>query len=226
MDRKQVGVPTALLLDGAVILGTVVVATLVVLALDLDIGIAKALQGRGDGTVDEYTNLLASYSFAVAALCVAWLSIPGLRRGYPLVSRCSGVFVMTLIIAVLGFVQNLKIERDRPRPSEVIQFGGRYTYKPPFGDEKCSCKSFPSSAAGFGFLLATPFFVLRRQRPLIARSFLAAGLMWGSYIGYGRMLANKHWITDIMWSAALVLMTASVLASIQASWRSEDQSAR
>ncbi len=210
--------PVTLWVDVGVILGLAISISMLCVFAGVDLRLARLVHDPARPEIRDYTNMLSSYSFVVATACLAWLAVPALRRNYPLVSRCAGVFVMTLLVAVLGFIINLKIERDRPRPSEVVEFGGQLPYTPPFGDAPCACKSFPSSAAGFGYLLATPFFVLRRTRPSLARAFLVAGLAWGSYIGYGRMVANMHWLSDIVWSAALVLATASILSQIKATW--------
>lgn len=210
--------PRGLWVDIAGILGTAILLSLLCVLGGVDLQLARLVHDPSRTEVRDYTNMLSSYSFVIAAACLLWLAVPPLRRRFPLTARCAGVFVATLLIAVLGLIMNLKVERDRPRPNEVVEFGGQLPYVPPFGDAPCSCKSFPSSAAGFGYLLATPFFVLRRRRPAVARAFLAAGLAWGSYIGYGRMVANMHWLSDVVWSAALVLSTAAILSRIRVDW--------
>ncbi len=222
MSVRGTTAPTGLWTDLGTILAVTVVISLICVFAEVDMKLAHAVFDPTRGEIRGYTNTLSSFSFALAVAFLAWLAIPPLRRSFPLVSRCGGVFVVTLLIAVLGFIMNLKIERDRPRPSEVVEFGGEQVYHVPFGDAPCGCKSFPSSAAGFGYLLATPFFVLRRARPAVARAFLVAGLAWGSYIGYGRMVANMHWLSDIVWSAAIVLITASIVARIDLTWRAEE----
>lgn len=211
--------------DAGIILGGAILVS-VLCAAGLDMELARLVADPSRPEARGYTNLLARYTFMLAVVALAWLAVPPLRRRYPLATRCAAVLVGTLLIANLGVISNLKIERDRPRPSEVIEFGGAYPYKPPFGDEACDCKSFPSSAAGFGFLPATPFFVLRRRWPRAAYACLIVGLGWGAYIGYGRMVANMHWLSDIVWSAAFVLLTASVLSQVSVSWRREAAPAR
>jgi len=189
------------------------------IAFDLDQILARRVFDPGRPGMRGFTNQLSSYSILAALLGVGGLCVPALRRRWPFVARCIGVFAGTLVIAVLAIVMNLKSELDRPRPNEVVEFGGEYSYRWPFAYADCGCKSFPSSAAAFGYLVATPFFVLRRRSPRVAVAFLVVGLAWGSYIGYGRMVANMHWLTDIVWSAGLVLATASLLARIDLSWR-------
>ena len=208
--------------DVAVIIGLAVFLSLLAGWLGLDMSIAASIGDSGRSGAREWGNLMSRYTFVVAAICLLWLAVPSLRRRDPTTSRCAGVFVMTLLIAVMGFILNLKIELDRPRPKEIVAFGGKYEFRGPFGDEACRCKSFPSSAAGFGYLIATPFFVLRRQRRLTAYAFLLVGLGWGSYLGYAKMLARMHWFTDIVWSAAFVLSTAAVLSQVSVGWQGDE----
>lgn len=211
-----------LLIDSAAILGAAVVISLPAVYLGLDLALAHAVHLPDRPELREWGNRTADIAFVAAILAIAWLAVPAARRRYPLASRCAAVYVGTLLIAAMGIITNLKIARDRPRPNEVVQFGGQYEYKPPFGDEACPCKSFPSSAAGFAYLASTPYFVLRRRHPAAARAFLIGGLIWGSLVGYVRMAANMHWLTDIVWSAAFVLITAGALSRVSVTWYGGD----
>lgn len=205
------------------ILGGAIFVSFAVAGLDLDMRIAQAVyspDGHGFGTL---ANQGGEWSFYVALLLVPLLAVPAFRSRHPLATRVAAVYVIACLIGVLGLVHNLKQKTNRPRPVQVSQFEGKYDAQPPFGsDERCrNCVSFPSSAAGFGFLLATPFFVLRRKKPRLAWASLAGGLLWGGFLGYGRMVSGKHWFTDILWSAVLVLAVGCVLSYVSVRWRDD-----
>lgn len=213
--------PRSLRIDLAVLLGGSIVLSVVAEALEIDLRIARALYDPATGLA-ALAETLSEYSFPIACILLGLTIVPPLRRRFPLAARSGAVFAVTLVVGVLALIINLKTELDRPRPVQIQEFGGELTYQPPFGsDPACSgCKSFPSSAAGFGFLMATPFFVLRRAYPNGARSLLAAGLAWGAFIGYGRVVAGAHWATDILWSATIVLLVATIVSHLDLAWRS------
>src|SRR5262245_50245872 len=148
------GAPASLWVDLAVILGGAALLTLASVSLDLDRRVARAVWHAGSPLGD----LAEIAPVASVVLCAAWLvalAIPALRRGWPVLARCGAVFAATLLIAVLALIMALKTETNRPRPDETTEFGGNYTYQHPFGsDPACECKAFPSSAAGFGFVIA------------------------------------------------------------------------
>jgi len=211
--------PRTLWVDLGAILAPTLILTAAALWLGLDLAIAQSIFER-NSRIGELGFDLSLASFAAAALLVAAISVPAVRRRWPLFVRASAVFVMCTIIAVMGFIQNTKLELSRPRPHEVKQLSGRYDFQPPFGsDPRCKrCNSFPSSAAGSAFLVATPYFVLRRRYPKTATTFLAVGLAWGAIIGYTRMVPGLHWFSDVVWSAAFVLVSASALSHLRVAW--------
>lgn len=216
--------PRSLWIDLAVVFGVTLVLTFAALVLGLDLSIAKGVFERGTmlGAVGYDLSLI---SYGVAVVLLVAMSFARVRRRFPLFVRCSAVFIMTMIIAVLGFVQNTKKELNRPRPREVRELGGKHEFTVPFGSEaSCGgkCTSFPSSAAASAFLLSTPFFVLRRKHRALALAFLVAGLGWGSFVGYARLIPGSHWFSDIVWSATFVFAVASALSHVAVRWREPD----
>ncbi len=211
--------PRTLWIDLGAIFVPTLLLTAAAIGLGLDLSIAQSVLDRRS-TIGKLGFDLALSSFGLAALLVAAMCVPAVRRRWPLFVRCSAVFVLSTLIAVMGFIQNTKLELSRPRPHQVKELDGRYTFQPPFGsDPRCKgCNSFPSSAAGSAFLVATPFFVLRRRYPRTALAFLLVGLGWGAAIGYTRMVPGLHWFSDVVWSAAFVLATASALSHVRVSW--------
>jgi membrane-associated PAP2 superfamily phosphatase len=221
MTENSQRLPRSLVVDLLVIFGAAAALTLVAMLFDLDRRIAPRILQPGAG-LGEMAESASVASFVAAGLGLLLLAVPALRRRWPLAARAAGVFAATLLIAVLAIIGAMKTEINRPRPDQTRELGGDYGFRQPFDSEPdCDCKAFPSNAAGFGFVLASPYFVLRRRWPGLAVALLVAGLAWGGLIGYGRMVAGRHWLTDIVWSAAVVLAVASLLGHLTVAWRSE-----
>lgn len=118
--------------------------------------------------------------------------------------------VMALTIGP-SFICNsvLKEHWGRPRPSEIVEFGGEKTHLKPLrkGLDQTG-KSFPSghAAAGFSFLILVP--LLKRRRPAWAARALGAGILAGSALGLARIVQGRHFLSDIGWSAGVTYLTA------------------
>ena len=93
--------------------------------------------------------------------------------------RDQGLFYGLLLIIAPGIIVNgvLKPYWGRPRPNNVIAFGGQREFLPVWvfghGQEE---SSFPSGHASMGFFLMAPAFVYYRRRPRLALAFLLLGL--------------------------------------------------
>ena len=128
--------------------------------------------------------------------------------------RMAALFVVALLALGPGLIVNtvFKDHWGRPRPSDIVQFGGTQTYRsfwhPGSPDQG---RSFPSGHAAVGFFLMAPFFVLRRKAPGWARRALVAGILYGSLMGLGRMIQGGHFLTDVIWSGCMVYFTGLFL---------------
>jgi lipid A 4'-phosphatase len=134
------------------------------------------------------------------------------RRYRP--DRTAALFVVALLALAPGLIVNtvFKDHWGRPRPADIVQFGGTETYRSfwnPGPPEQG--RSFPSGHAAVGFFLMAPFFVLRRKAPGWARRALVAGVLYGLTMGLGRMIQGGHFLTDVIWSGFMVYLSGLFL---------------
>ncbi|MBV9361760.1 MAG: phosphatase PAP2 family protein [Betaproteobacteria bacterium] len=111
------------------------------------------------------------------------------------------VFVVLSVVLGPGLLVNaiFKDHWDRPRPRDVVEFGGTLHYSPaPLRGD--GGKSFPCGHCSVGFLYALGWWLWRRQERCAIAS-LAVGLAVGMALGIGRMAAGGHFPSDIVWSA-------------------------
>jgi membrane-associated PAP2 superfamily phosphatase len=100
----------------------------------------------------------------------------------------------------------------RPRPVQVTELGGQEQYVPPgYFVVNGNGRSFPSGHSSIGFAFVAFWFLWRERKPAWARMALAFSVALGAAIGVTRMAAGGHFLSDVMWSAWVVLFTAWLL---------------
>lgn len=138
--------------------------------------------------------------------------------------RKTAAFLFLLLALGPGLLVNgiFKELYGRPRPLSVQEFGGPYPFlhvwEPGFGIDDVegapARKSFPSGHAANGFYFVAAYFIFKRERPRMAVVALWFGIALGFFIGFGRVVAGKHWASDLVWSFAMVYCTAYILARL------------
>ncbi len=126
-----------------------------------------------------------------------------------------GLYLILVMLIGPGLLVNLvfKDHWGRPRPRQVVMFGGNRAYiplgtkGPPHGG-----RSFPSGHASSAFYLMTPFFILRRRSKRKAYFFMGLGITYGILMGIARMVQGAHFPSDILWAWGIVYFTALYLA--------------
>lgn len=155
---------------------------------------------------------IPAWLIGVGGLSV-WLE--GLRRNKPFARE--GLFCALILVIGPGLIVNtvLKPYCHRPRPNQIVDFGGNRDFVPVLsigqGTGHDFYRSFPCGHASMGFYLMVPAFVLRRRKPTWAAAFTCAGLLAGLLIGLTRIAQGRHFPSDVIWSGALVYFTALVL---------------
>ncbi len=173
----------------------------------------------GSGAVDPWPlakELPWSALYRVAPGLAAFLVIAGLAALAVGVTRGrgdwrrQGLFLLLSVALGPGLLVNavFKDHWGRPRPRDIVEFGGPLHYRvaPLPGGEGGS--SFPCGHCSVGFLYAAGWWVWRRRRPAWAWGSLAVGLAAGFALGLGRMAAGGHFLSDVIWSALLALGVA------------------
>jgi membrane-associated PAP2 superfamily phosphatase len=125
-----------------------------------------------------------------------------------------------LVLALLlgpGLVVNgiLKPEAGRPRPRNIVEFGGAESFRPVGSiDLSGDGKAFPSGHASVGFYFFVFYILWRRSRPRAARAALAAGLVGGAVIGLQRIAVGAHFLSDVIWSGGVVYLVPLCLDAV------------
>jgi membrane-associated PAP2 superfamily phosphatase len=127
--------------------------------------------------------------------------------------RLYGLFILLCVIIGPGLITNvvLKDHWGRPRPRQIVEFGGRLEYVQPLLPSPAHGKSFPCGHCSVGYLYAVGWWVWRRRHPRWAFLSLVTGLALGTLLGLGRMAGGAHFLSDAVWSALIAYIVAHVL---------------
>jgi membrane-associated PAP2 superfamily phosphatase len=184
---------------------------------DLDVSVARRYHEPGAGWPrggDSPWDFLYHYGVipawvvSVSALVVFLASF---RRTRLRVHRRAAAFLVLVMVVGPGLVVNnlYKENWGRPRPRDLVVFGGERDYVAPLvKSPREHGNSFVSGHAATGFYLLTPYFLLRRRARARALAVLAVGLAYGSLMGLARMIQGAHFLSDVLWALGFVYLTA------------------
>ncbi|MDP8221420.1 MAG: phosphatase PAP2 family protein [Candidatus Stygibacter frigidus] len=187
---------------------------------DLDISIEKHFYDQSTGWVQaKEVPWKQIFDFtSIPALLLAVYALVGIILGYNFKRfapyRKIFLYLVTLMIVAPGLIVNtvLKENFGRPRPRSITEFGGKYQYEAPLAyDSSSPGNSFPSGHASMGFYFLGVYVLFRKRKKFIAGAGLAIGILWGGLVGYTRMLQGGHFLSDVIWSAAIVYISAIIL---------------
>ncbi|HES76808.1 MAG TPA: phosphatase PAP2 family protein, partial [bacterium] len=122
----------------------------------------------------------------------------------------AAVVVLTVVLGPGLLVNGIFKEFwDRPRPVQTENFGGDFPYAPPLMiGEAAGGKSFPCGHCSAGFALAALWLLWRKRRPRLAAAALVLALALGSAMGFSRIVAGGHYLSDVLWAAWLSFFAA------------------
>lgn len=122
--------------------------------------------------------------------------------------------VLTLVIGA-GLITNAGLKNfwGRPRPKQIVEFGGKHLYRP-FWQPKLNTKndpqkSFPSGHVAMGFYFLSLYLVGKRYH---SKTLLYMGLFLTLFLGGGLMIARVvqggHFVSDVLVSPLIMWYVA------------------
>lgn len=156
---------------------------------------------------NDFLLFLYNYGFYPAWICSFVALYPLFSRQRAKWRRPALLYLLTFALVNGLLVTLLKEFWPRPRPVQVIDFGGcfpfRPFYHPLFAPE--AHKSFPSGHAASGFVFFALFWggVLMKNRALQVTGLLL-GLFFGLLLSSMRIMMGAHFFFDTVASAALM----------------------
>ena len=145
---------------------------------------------------------------AIVAAAASFIDARFVRWRFP------AVYIVVLAAAGPGIVTNLlgKVLAGRPRPDEVIPFGGTMPFLQPF-DLGTPGKgfSFLCGHCSMAFLFFAFFFLRRDRKRWIAFTFAAT---FGVLLGAARIAQAAHFPSDVLLGGTIMFTVAAALAPL------------
>jgi lipid A 4'-phosphatase len=194
----------------------------------LDKTVADFFYRNGSFMSDKLTQISYHYGFLPAwmAAGVAFLILcgsyflPSLKRW-----RQAATYLLLTLAVGPGLIihAGLKDHWGRPRPKQVVEYGGkqhfRPYYQPNFFHQSEPSKSFPCGHCSMGFYFFTLALLGKHYRKKKLRTLgmiIALGL--GTLLSFSRVAQGGHFLSDTLMSALIMWLTS--LAMYQLSFKS------
>jgi lipid A 4'-phosphatase len=177
-------------------------------ASGLDNWLAHALYNPQSAWAWALREHSAKPSFILAVLALLVCLVPGVWHKKPVLYHSALALLVGAVLGA-GLLNQVLLQEvfNRPRPREGVLLDLPTAHNLQ-NAEGFKGNSMPSGHAAMGFVLVSPFFVLRRTRPRVAYGFLVAGTAAGLVIGAARMVLGAHFATDVLVAGLVALLVA------------------
>jgi lipid A 4'-phosphatase len=126
--------------------------------------------------------------------------------------RLPSLFIGLAILLGPGFIVNVGMKQvwGRPRPLQIVEFGGKTSFRPFWAPRGClrpnfEYRSFPSGHTAIGFSYLTLVFLGRRyQNRTLLITGISLTLFWGVGLMCARIIQGGHFFSDVVVSALLM----------------------
>ncbi len=149
-----------------------------------------------------------------AAVLILSVFAAALRRPVFGIRGRDGVMIAAVLAIAVGLIVNLLLKEywGRARPDDIAAFGGGLSFSPALlpSDQCNSNCSFPSGHAAFGFATISLAMIAKRRKAL----WYGIAIMFGSVVGLQRVMRGSHFLSDIIFSAVIVIFVAFVTQSL------------
>jgi membrane-associated PAP2 superfamily phosphatase len=150
--------------------------------------------------------VLGGVLVALVALSFRRTSLRRWRRGFLYAA-------LSLALAPISVAQ-MKAQSVIHCPRDLSLYGDDQPYvrlfdPVPEGVKPGHC--WPGGHSSGGFAIMSLYFVFRRERPRLARAWLAGGFLYGFGLGFGRVVQGAHFVSHNLWAAAVCWTVALLL---------------
>ena len=155
------------------------------------------------------------YLTAILGAIAIIFIVAGLLKARAKIFVRYGVFIVLSASLGAGLIVNgiLKEHWGRPRPDEIVEFGGDRQYiRPWVKGPRGNGESFASGHTSIAFSYFAFWFIFRKRRPRLAVLCLLGTVILGTLTGLGRIIQGRHFLSDVFWAAYIPYLICFVLS--------------
>ncbi len=188
-----------------------------VLMPQIDLHVTRLLYTEGAGFTLRYSwweqGLYRSVEVLLIGVNVGalslWLYNRFMRRSILAFTGKKLLYVLLVLALGSGLIVNalLKEHWGRARPAQTLDFGGKATFTPAFVLSDQGGNSFACGHASGAFAFIAYAMLAQRRRSL----WMALALSYGFAVGFARMAAGGHFLSDVVVSFFVLYITARML---------------
>jgi len=122
------------------------------------------------------------------------------------------LFLVVVILLGPGLIVNsiFKENYGRPRPRQIVQFGGERQFTKAWVYSDQGGHSFPSGHSSIGFYFISLFYIFKKNKKKIANWCFAAGVGYGVMMSLARIVQGAHFFSDCLWAFGMVWLTCEL----------------
>lgn len=128
--------------------------------------------------------------------------------------RMETLYLALVMLIGPGLVVNVifKDNWGRPRPRQVVEFGGKHEHLKLWEKGEAGVgKSFSSGHASMGFYFFALYFIARARRWKHTKLCFWAAMGAGLLIGAARIVQGGHFLSDVIWSGGFLYLVSFAL---------------
>ena len=140
-----------------------------------------------------------------------YIKIEKIFFGYKFLIKEIILIWFSLLFSVVVFV-NLILKNlwGRARPGDILELGGKENFTPWYTLSK-SCEtncSFVSGDASVGFAVVILYLITKKK------FFLYLSLVFGFILGFIRILAGGHFLSDVVFSGVIIIVLNIIIFEV------------
>lgn len=188
----------------------------------LDLQVTRFFYDEGfhPSALSNFLFLWGVFPADIVAVAAAYLFLASYVKPTMKKFRQHGLVLFLSLVLGGGLITHLilKDHWGRPRPKQVVEFGGTQQYRAfyePYFDNPEVSKSFPCGHCTCGFYFLALVFVGRKvESPLIEATGWVLGLGLGLLLSWARIEAGGHWLSDVLITAIIMWFSAWICARV------------